>query len=181
MRNLVVFCFLILGYTNYCQDELRYTYSEHPKLTWEDFKAEPKTSSQFQANTNSGFSYSWSYSSNNGEMKLTYDVYSTFYPNRSWVDPEHKTAKLLAHEQLHFDISELHARKLLKALSEYKLGRNIRQDLKSIYTKIEKERIAMQQSFDKESNHSLNAEEEQRWQNFIAKELQNLEQFSIKN
>ena len=75
---------------------------------------------------------------------------------------------LLAHEQLHFDISELHARKLRKALNEYEIGRSIRQDLKSLYNRIESERVSMQNRFDKETSHSENREEEMRWRKFVA-------------
>ena len=79
---------------------------------------------------------------------------------------------------MHFDISELHARKLREALADYEIGRNIRQDLKRIYNKIESERVSMQNKFDRETSHSENRSEEMKWRKFVAEELKKLEEYS---
>lgn len=159
------------------QDDVSFKYSELPILTWEDFRGEPQLNSSFHANTNSGFSYSWSYSTSNGTQELDYEVFSTFYPMHSWVHPDHKVEHLLKHEQLHFDISEIHARKLRKAMKSYVPGRSVRKDLKNLYASIEQERIAMQNAFDAETNHSTIKTEEERWQLFVKAELKKLEPF----
>lgn len=148
-------------------------------LDWNDFKAQPDKSNSFSANTNSGIGYSWSYSTASGKPVLLHEVFTNFYPNLSWVKEIKNKEYLLAHEQLHFDISELHARKLRKALDDYEIGRNIRQDLKRIYNNIESERVAMQNRFDKETSHSENSSAEMRWRKFVADELENLKAHAL--
>ncbi len=114
-----------------------------------------------------------------GKNDFQYEVQSNFYPGNSWVKPDKKDAYLLAHEQLHFDISELHARKLRKALEEYKLTKNVKQDLQKIYKTIETERHEMQQKFDQESRHSMQKDAEEKWQRFVRAELEKYEDFAL--
>lgn len=180
MKNLLLLFFLTYFPMNmYSQEkEEKIKWQENRPLTWDDFKAIPDGPTEYSANTNSGISYSWSYSTASGEPVLTYEIFSNFYPQLSWVREIHDEEYLLAHEQLHFDISELHARKLRKAMGEYEIGRNIRQDLKSIYAKIEKDRVQMQNRFDRETAHSENKEAEMRWREFIATELIKYREFS---
>jgi hypothetical protein len=172
--------FAMLGIISLGYGQQKISYDDHSVLTWEDFKGEPVFDSEFHANTNSGFSYSWSYKTSNGEVDLQYEVYSTFYPNGSWVHPDYKTEKLLKHEQAHFDISEIHARKLRKAMQAYTPGRSIRKDLQKLYNDIELQRVEMQGEFDLESAHSMNLEAEQKWQLRIAKELEKLKDYTKK-
>jgi hypothetical protein len=148
---------------------------QNHRLSWSDFKAAPKPRMPYSANTNSGFSFGWGYSDNSG---LTYKIKANFYPYKSWVKPEAKSPYLLRHEQLHFDISELYARKLRKALDDYIPGRNMKKELDRIYNQIEKERQQLQQRFDRETSHSQNKEAEEFWQQFIKEELRKLTKFS---
>jgi predicted secreted Zn-dependent protease len=85
---------------------------------------------------------------------------------------------LLAHEQLHFDITELYARKLRKALQTYEPDEKMKKELDAIYSKVEKQRRQMQTQFDKETNHSINKEAEFKWRVFIKQELDKLSEFS---
>ncbi len=149
------------------------TWKENQPLMWKDFKAKAPKNNKYEANTNSGVSFSWSFISKNGKTQLKYEVHSNFYPYSSWVKEEN--AYLLAHEQLHFDISELHARKLRNALKEYIIGagndKKIKKELNQLYNTLEKERVIMQKAFDSETNHSLDHEEERKWQAFVKEEL----------
>ena len=66
-----------------------------------------------------------------------------------------KTDYILAHEQAHFDITELYARALHKALSEYVFnGKTYQQDISNIYQNIVKEKEAFQEAYDGETDHS---------------------------
>ncbi|APG59940.1 DUF922 domain-containing protein [Christiangramia salexigens] len=151
--------------------------SERP-LVWSDFKATPVDSLSYSANTNSGLSFNWNYSTAGGKPDLKFEVFTYFYPLLSWVKKDsNNSAYLLAHEQLHFDISELHVRILRKALYNYEIGRTIRRDLKSIYNRIESEREAMQNKFDRESSHGENRNAQQLWRNKISHELELLREY----
>ncbi len=180
MKNIILsillLLFIAMGYSQEKKEKIEW--KESKPLSWEDFKAEADPDISYSANTNSGISYSWNYSTASGRPVLEHEVYSCFYPERSWVKNEDADNYLLAHEQLHFDISELHARKLRKALANYEIGRNIRQDLKRLYGQIEKERVSMQNLFDEETSHSENKEAEMRWRDLVKDELERLKEYS---
>ena len=180
--KILVFLFLIFSFNTvvYSQNEqLKIRWNEQRDLTWADFKAIPDESISFSANTNSGMGYTWNYSNSNGKPELNHEVYTNFYPNLSWVKDIQNEEYLLAHEQLHFDISELHSRKLRMKLQEYEIGRNIRQDLKKIYKAVESERVSMQNRFDKETSHSENKSAELQWRKFIAEQLIKYKEFAL--
>lgn len=142
------------------------------KLTWDEYSADPDVENNAHAaSTSSGITYSWTYSTANYVPDLDFEVTANFYPKRSWVKPAKKTPELLAHEQLHFDISELYARKLLNAFEGYVEMRNIRTDLKQIYSKIESMRNKMQTRYDKETNHGLDKTVQKKWNKKICEAL----------
>lgn len=147
------------------------------ELTWADFKAKPVLSSPFKANVNSGFSYSWSVKAVNGKPEFVYEVKSYFYPEQSWVKDKKASKKLLAHEQLHFDISELYARKMRKALESFQPSASVAQiksSLNKLHTSVEKERIKTQERYDKETNHGTIPSAQEKWQKFVKSELEKL-------
>ena len=175
MRQVFLFLLFIFAAGNsFSQEQEKIEWREDQKLTWSDFKATPKQEVAYEANTNSGISFSWNYSTQRGQPVLKYEVITNFFPQLSWVKDNRDDAYLLGHEQLHFDISELHARKLRKAIDEYELGRNIRRDLNRLYENIEQDRVVMQKLFDAETRHSTNKEAEARWRIFVKKELTKL-------
>lgn len=149
-------------------------------LTWADFKASPDPNSHFFANTASGISYSWSMRGSAQGKEYQYEVYSFFLPEKSWVRAGGGSANLLAHEQLHFDITELFARKLRKALTEFDFenSRNLKGALQDLYKKMETERALLQRKYDAETSHSVKEDNQVNWQKYIEAELKELEQFA---
>lgn len=177
---VILFLFAITGLQ--AQHDPEKIFWKDEPLSWDDFRASPVKESPFKANTNAGISYSWNLKNENGVISLNYEVYSFFNPHSSWVMPTSKSDYLLNHEQLHFDITELHARKLRKALKNLKieeLQKDPKAVLNSFYTKIEKERSAMQHKYDRETNHSINKEAEAKWQKFVKEELSKLQDYQI--
>ncbi len=146
-------------------------WSEDYKLTWSDFKAPHRKGVSYVASTSSGISFSYSYSDKNGEIDLKVTIHSNFYPKNSWVNPEEASDYILAHEQAHFDISEIHARILRKKISETTFSKNAKKELTSLYNGVEEKRVAMQHLFDKESDHSKIKTKELEWEAFIKQQL----------
>ena len=174
------FIFLVITFGVQAQmPDTRINWNPTP-LTWQDFSGEPDPANRFHANTNTGISYSWSMKQIGEEVEFIYDVRSFFIPEKSWVKPGKTSDHLLVHEQLHFDISELHARKLRKAMYDFdvKKEKNIKPALQAIYKRTEGERHNMQKKFDAETRHSMNVEAQLKWQNYIQEELKKLEEFS---
>ena len=177
---LAFFCLFILS--GFAQDTTDKIYWEQDGLKWADFRGTVNKDSKFDANTNAGLSFAWGLRSENNVIEFNYDVSSYFNPLLSWVKPESDKAYLLKHEQLHFDITELHARKLRKKLSEVNsisLSKDPKAIINRIYQEVENERKNMQLQFDKDSKHSLDKEGEARWQNFVRAEMVKYEEKSI--
>jgi predicted secreted Zn-dependent protease len=75
-----------------------------------------------------------------------------------------KTPYILAHEQAHFDITEIFARKLHKALMEYDFDQSTyKRDINSIYQRVVAEKEAFQAAYDKETDHSRNKRIQYEW------------------
>jgi hypothetical protein len=95
------------------------TWAKHPSLDWSDFQGHPRRSTgEPSAVTDTGFRVQLECR----EGFLDIRVEAEFYPASSWVKPARKSAELLRHEQGHFDITELYARKIRKAVREQKIN-----------------------------------------------------------
>jgi len=155
-------------------------WQDHRPLTWEDFQSNPDRYSEAVASTASGITFSYSLkTANNAVVAFTYKVKADFYPHKSWYISGKENSYLLAHEQIHFDITELHARKLRKALSALSVNAENNSQLKMWHGKMEKQSEAMQQAYDEETNHSINPLEQKRWAAFIETELKKLDAYKI--
>lgn len=148
-------------------DEIKWRSSR--KLEWDDFRGRPDRTSHMDALTESGISFSWSCDSRG----FTADIYAMFVPSRSWVRKESKA--LLVHEQAHFDITEIHARRMRKHFGEMRNPCALSQRLiNSAAEKIMKASAQMQHRYDRETNHSMNEEAQREWLDYISDELSDL-------
>ncbi len=146
-------------------------------IDWTDFKAVPNPSSPYDAEANSGVRYTYSLTNKGNSSHVNFEVHSFFNAQQSWIKAQKQTELLLQHEQLHFDISELHARKLKKAFLEQKFSKAHKKEIEKIFNKINKERAIMQALYDEESDHSKNKLEQARWKAFIKAELSTLSKY----
>ncbi len=152
-------------------------WNEDRQLTWSDFKGVPDAGDSFVASTNSGVSFSFSYKVKNGKMTMEYEVLCNFYPELSWYKPNLVSPYVLKHEQTHFDISELYARKLRKAMEETSFSNTPKDEVNEIYQNMESARRELQTKYDFETDHSKNEPVEIKWRRFIAKELKHYERW----
>ncbi|WP_253279788.1 DUF922 domain-containing protein [Nonlabens sp. MIC269] len=167
----LAWCFVFLLVLNSNPSEY-FTYEDHPVLTWEDFKGVPPQNARHFASVNTGIAYSYEVKILKGDFHLSYEVESQFYPQLSWKKNIQESSRdLLAHEQLHWDISEIYARKLRTALSKYRPRKSYKTDLNEIFQKIESERRKLQKQYDRETNHGINKEEQARWYIKIKEQL----------
>jgi len=143
------------------------------KLTWADFKGKPSTISNAAAITASGISYSFSAQGTKDKMELDFEVGAYFYPDKSWYKPKSANPIILSHEQLHFDISEMFARKMEQILTGTKFTNNAKSELKEIYRKILRELNDYQNQYDAETNFSRDTVQQFIWNKKIKKSLNN--------
>ncbi|MDT0643537.1 DUF922 domain-containing protein [Zunongwangia sp. F363] len=179
MIRIFLFICLISSISCFSQKEKeKIKWEENQPLVWTDFKGKPNALSPFKANTNAGISFSYNYSERDGSTELNYVIESYFYPQLSWKKEIDNKEYLLAHEQLHFDIAELHARMFRKALSNYTIGKNLKKDLVALYKKYEQQQVTMQREFDAETNHSKIREAEMKWREFVKQELEEYQAYA---
>lgn len=148
-------------------------WSENKKLTWADYKGKVQSNSDAAASTATYLGLEYNY----GSKGFVYKVSCHFSRTKSW--GLHKTDYILAHEQGHFDIAEIFARKLNKELSEYVFNKNsYQEDLKKIYTDLTNEKDAFQTQYDAETNHSINKKKQDEWLTKIEGRLNDLRKFA---
>lgn len=177
MRHLFIFLNLLICFFSFKSDD-SLLWSDDLKLTWNDFKGEQNRESNAVAVTASGITFSYKVRKANSRIiDFTPIVEAHFYPEKSWVKLELADDYILAHEQLHFDITELHVRKFRKQISALKITQNLGSILDRLHQNINKELSEMQHHYDSESNNSINKEAQSKWENFIAKELEIYEDF----
>ena len=154
---LLLFIIPIVAFAQ-SRDEELLDWSASRKLTWNDYKASPDPNSDAAASTTSYLAIEYNITSSS----FGYKIESRFSKTRSW--GLHKTAYILSHEQGHFDIAEIFARKLNKKMSEYRFNkRTYQQDLNKIYHDILEEKEEMQNDYDKETNHSIKEAKQAEW------------------
>jgi len=171
MGHFFIFLNLLLCFSS-LNNEDTVLWQEDLKLSWSDFKGKQNVESNAVAVTASGITFSYKVRKANSKViEVTPNVKAHFYPKKSWVKLELADDYILAHEQLHFDITELHVRKLKKQISALKVTKNIGSILDRLLHNINNELSKMQNQYDSESNNSINKEVQHKWEVFIAKEL----------
>lgn len=143
------------------------------KLTWDDFKGPVDAESKNAALTSSSINIEFGYD-NDG---LEYNIKCSFNKQRSWV--RIRNNEVLAHEQGHFDLAELHARKLYRAMKGYKFNsKTVSDDVNNIYDSLMKVHHDAQSLYDQETDYSRNKPKQEEWQKKIAAELKGLQSFA---
>ena len=163
--------FNLLLFAAYGQDHL-VKWKENTFLTWQDFLAAPPPGDPYGATANTGISFGYQYSRMGDKMGFNFEVNTYFDKNSSWSQKAKQSPELLKHEQLHFDITELQARRLRKAFASATFTDNYKVEIKQIYEAHMKAMEEMQQRYDQESEHSLNHQKEAEWEAYVRAELE---------
>lgn len=163
----------LLCFTNVQQQPPSIPWSETRKLSWDDFKARPDAASTNAAMTNSIINIEFNFD----DTSLDYSISCRFDKNRSWVKV--RTVPVLQHEQGHFDIAEIFARKLAKEMKAYRFNAaTVQNDVNNIYDRIMAVYQKHQQQYDQESDFSRNKDKQAEWLSKIAADLKALEAFA---
>lgn len=142
------------------------------RLTWDDFQSEPRKGTEAVASTSTSLGIAYQLQGG----KLSYDITCNFSKVKSW--GLMKTDYILAHEQGHFDITEIYARKLNEALQNYDFNkRTFKNDIGNIYQSIVKQKEELQKMYDGESDHSRNRKLQYEWLEKIRVMLEETEEF----
>lgn len=153
-------------------------WEENRPLIWTDFKGQPDQKSVAVAVTTSGITYGFTSKSANGKI-VSYEVEidTHFYPQKSWQKKDIVNDYVLRHEQFHFNITELFARKFRALVANASLSQNIKFKVDEIYQEITTELNTMQNQYDLETQHSKSKSEQQKWETKIKSMLTQLEDY----
>lgn len=147
-------------------------WSADRKLTWADFRGKPDYNyTDVSALTSSGVLHLKGCQ----DGRIVYKIYAYFEKQQSWVKPEALTQHHLQHEQIHFDITQLYARKLEQALdsevfacSDGEMFEQFVQDFLQQWQKA-------QFHYDLYTHYSMRTEQQLEWQQKVATELSEFE------
>ncbi len=184
MRKIFWLIVFMLGkQACFCQEaenSLFKVWSEEAPIQWEDY-----TITQEKRILKTGFlanaitSYQYRFFPGNWDVYDCINVATLFIKSESWVT-DTLNYSVLEHENIHFDIGELYARKLRKELHALFLAKNINHE---IYGKkidsLFKEVKAHQDLYDQETFYGQIKSMQQIWKERVAFELKQLEDFSF--
>lgn len=144
-------------------------------ISWNDFWGNPDPYSRFSAIS---ATYLQEKHFCNEYDRFRYSVRSVFVRKQSW-SRDKKSAKLLHHEQIHFNLTELHARKLRKLFSELQYPcfipeARIKYMVDSLYEKME----YAHRFYDEDTFHGLNTKRQEFWTDMVTEALFDLEEFA---
>ncbi len=178
MRNLLIATILTLMGTMFLSSNTESTdilyWNPDYRLTWNDFKGEPAYQhTEISALTASGIVHYKGCK----DGHINYKVQAYFERKESWVKSEALTEHHLIHEQIHFDITELHARLVRKALSERKFLCGQENEFERFVASLTDAWQREQVAYDLETKHSLDEDEQDDWHLKISQELAKLAEY----
>jgi hypothetical protein len=156
-------------------DDIEILWCENDKLEWSDFKGVPDTKSGYKAMTTSKLKTK--VIQYNNEI-VEYEILALFEKNKSWKKNDGKY--LLAHEQIHFDISELVLRKMRqKFLNHVYVDLDgVNKMINSTFKEASEERTKLNRQYDEETEHGVHIENQNKWQKKVKTELDQFNEYS---
>jgi hypothetical protein len=148
-------------------------------LTVADFKGRPRPNQGHAALTSANINTGATCSNN----VFAGTAQASFDPATSWVrEPGTMTPALLRHEQLHFDIAEVYARRLRQQLATVHttcsaLGSTFDRISQAAYTAWQK----AEDDYDRDTNHGLQHERQAQWEAQVRQQLRDLDAFAEKD
>jgi hypothetical protein len=177
IRHLIFYTILIILFVNFSFQKEREViiWSKDIKLKWEDFKLELDEKSNFDAISSIGFEHEYNWKKDTVFIKLI----AVFTKNKSRVKSSGKTDNLLQHEQTHFNIQELFARRLRrKYLTTSFYKKTFQIEIDKNYITIKNDMKIFDKKYDEETNLSRNKIKQKEWNEKVERELKELEGFS---
>ncbi|MCX6272780.1 MAG: hypothetical protein NTU44_16500 [Bacteroidetes bacterium] len=144
-------------------------WSENYKLSWDDFKGNANLADSVAALSNIVTLKEFERT----DYKLIIKIQVEFNRSNSWVKPEKKMSTwLLIHEQGHFNLCELLARRMRKRIVDSKfIERKYKSEIDKLFKEFERESDAQNELYDKETNYSKDTTTQTKWLLYIDTEL----------
>jgi len=145
-------------------------------LSWEQYKKRVGSPGIYKAFTYTGVRFEMTEA--NGKSVINVEAF--FDPTESWVHPDHLAPTLLNHEQRHFDLTEVYARKIKLQSSPFEaidiqefVKNGSSEKVKRIYSELTNELFKKQQQYDVETRHGTLVEKQVEWDAWVEEQLNN--------
>jgi hypothetical protein len=163
-----VFMISIMSMSFIGEDECVITWSPQRKLNWDDYKGKPKP--RFAA-ASTVYSLGRNIYEEEGKVKARIEAF--FYCNDSWKKEQWISDEVLSHEQKHFDIVELYARKLRQQIASLTCSdlKDAERKIDSLYAIVSKDMDVYQDTYDAATDGSMNGDEQRKWNKKLDEEL----------
>ena len=165
-------CLFLLSFL---QDDDLIVWKQDRPLTWADFKGKPAKRFAVASTT-----YNILKKVKIGdEHSAQVTIETVFYCKDSWRKGAWADSTVLVHEQKHFDIAELYARKYRKLVKtgSYNDYKSLYDACDSLYNVIDKEMDVYQDLYDEETDGSTNGKEQRRWNKKVIDEINALKNY----
>lgn len=149
------------------------------RLTWNDFQGIAPTRGDESALT----SYSLFHGATCTGKTFEFRVVAAFLPRQSWVRAavlasSVENSRTLRHEQTHFDLSEVHARRMRRYFSElFEPCMKTPEELDALAQRFVREESAAQRRYDEETSHGRVPKKQSEWESEVGRLLTSLEKF----
>lgn len=170
MKLFLIFLFTYCSTGKAVAPSAEIRWQEARKLTFADFKGSVPAYSSWAATTQSMINFS--YEETNGKL-LNVVVYASFIPEKSWM--KNRIPEVLAHEQLHFNITEVFARKFYSEV--IKQTSFSKEKLRNLFKAENSACDELQQQYDEETDHGTKEEIQEKWKEKVSKLLQSYEPY----
>lgn len=158
---------LLLGVASPPNDPI--VWNKERKLNWNDFQGKAPRLDTHAALSRVEVHYE---SEVDKAGKMTMNIESVFIKELSWVKEESKQEQILRHEQYHFHITEIWARKLRKEITLKKWStKTFEKEFNTLFKKLMGQVIKEQLRYDNETDHSKMAEKQKEWEKKIDQDL----------
>lgn len=159
--------------------ETQIFYHEKPVVSWADFKPVSSMDGPESAHIHIAISSAVEY--DEGNLKIEIKCY--MIREKSNVIKGKETDYLLNHEQKHYDLQEVFARKIRKRYLEKTdyVFDNLQKDLNDIFNDEIRKSHELQALYDAETDHSINEEKQNEWNTKISNLLKELEDYKEVN
>lgn len=164
-------------------------------LAWDDFRGKVRAGAEDEQVAESMTSLSWSFRYEiewiaDDCVYTVLDIASTaeFHPDGSWVRPDKDTPDILEHEQIHFDITQIHRERFASTVSDLigrsrdcpngnrrSATRNVERELRELigqrYEEIWQAHLTEQAAYDTETRHGINRARQSDWTTSVRNRL----------
>lgn len=139
------------------------------EVTWDDFHGKPKFTGNFAGAIFPNIGYTAEYKIESNILKTKIQANAYMVKGMSWIRTDNKTENALSHEKLHFDIAKIIIERFKSKLTD--LQANTVADLQSMiqlhYLDSYREMNKLQEQYDAETQHGLNAPKQAEWEQKI--------------